>query len=517
MSRLSAVIAALFCSWLLLLSGTPAAGPSSAAESAESAEESLPEAQIQVTVSIFENVGHSYLVGPLALSCPESASPDSLLQLLWEYAYLESVTYNEGELVALETENGRYAADENGDGWVFMLNGQEIDPAKWAEDGRALTAGDSLSWLYSLEGGGPDDTSETGYSRPPAPAGGGFWDGDYNNLLTRACSWLKQSSSSASTLFALGTAGYSVDHKYLTGVLRQVSEDGVPNHALLADSILAVSFSGISAENVSGQDLISALASCPDLTRTETVWALIAADCNAYPLPEGAANNRQALLNVILAAQNEDGGIAPERGAESSLPATAAAVTALAAYCEDDAVQLAVDRGVAYLAGRIDPETGYCLGNDGRASCEAAAMTVMALGSLNIPLDDVRFMVGPQNLLEQVLAFQQENGGFAEHINGDADVRATWAAVLAMAAQKNGGNPCLLRSPVMGNGSPVIASSVPVEEESLPLEEEPEVEEAFGTSFLFGAAGLAIGLLLGTGALWFAVRMMKQADKDEQG
>ena len=69
----------------------------------------------------------------------------------------------------------------------------------------------------------------------------------------------------------------------------------------------------------------------------------------------------------------------------------------------------------------------------------------------------------------------------------------------------------------MGNGSPVIASSVPVEEESLPLEEEPEVEEAFGTSFLFGAAGLAIGLLLGTGALWFAVRMMKQADKDEQG
>ena len=89
----------------------------------------MPEAEvseppIRISVSIFENTGHSYLAGPLSLQCPASSTPASVLELLCSYAYLDSVLL-EGETLLSITADGRtYGTGDDGSGWMLIINGQ---------------------------------------------------------------------------------------------------------------------------------------------------------------------------------------------------------------------------------------------------------------------------------------------------------------------------------------------------------------------------------------------------------
>lgn len=532
MSRLFVRAGSMLCCLFLLLclpdfsalaAAEQGAPPLEAAEASDfAASEASSQSKIQVSVSIFENIAHDYLVGPLSLSCWEGTTPAGVLELLCSYAYLDDIALQRGALYAVSVDGETYTAGSDGTSWILAVNGQQMDSQRTkALEGLTLQDGDSLEWIYCREDESQTPAlAESGYGirSVSAQTGNSLWQSAYGNLLNQACSWLKSNRQDATSLYTLGSAGVSVDHKYLTSILKQIVQSEAADSASLAENILAVSFCGISAENVSGRNFIQELEDCPDLDRTEAALALIALDCNGYTLSERALNDRPTLINVILAAQGEDGAFSPSRGMAGTVSATGLALTALAPYCEDQAVRSAVERGVEFLSGQLDPVTGGYLNTEtGALSCEAIASVTVALSSLGIQLDDERFSNGSSDLLTLLLTFQQENGGFSQSPGGDADTAATGAAILAMVSQKSAGSPYLLRSPITGEGSPTLALEETVESSESSQTSQADTEPVPSASFLFGAAGLAIGILLGSIVLILVVRLMRRADKEDKG
>lgn len=478
----------------------------------DTSEEPVP--KITISVSIFENIGHSYLAGPLTLQCPEGSAPADVLRLLCDYAYLDEVTLEGEKLLAASAGGNIYTAVDGDSGWALMVSGQEFDPDEERDEPFLVEEGMALDWIYWVTDEAQEMTVSGEYTSHSTSIHQSLWQNEYNEKLRQAGAWLKLNERGPSSLFVLGSAGVSVEHKYLTAILRQIKEGAPANGAGLAEYILAASFSGISAVNVSGRDLITELADFPDISRQHAALALLAADCNGYELKEGSTNDRAALLNVILAAQNEDGSFSPERGETGTVTATALSLTALSPYTGDQAVLQSIDSGLAWMASQRDPVTGGYLNEQGALDCRTNAAVIVALTSLGVRLDDPAFHIeGEEDLLRLVLSLQQEGGGFASAPGGEPDVIATEAAILAMVAQKSSRSPYLLRSPIVGEGSPELSEPEPEPEPSSEpvIEEKPEPISRL--SIIFGAAGLGIGILLGAVALFAAVRLMKKADK----
>lgn len=477
----------------------------SAAKNSEKTEE-----KIAVSVSIFENISHSYLAGPLTLQCPEGSTPGDVLQLLCDYAYLDEVSLTDDQLVSVTAGGDSYTAVDGESGWVLTVNGQEVTSDEPAELNETAT----LDWIYWVTDEARDVTVSGEYAVQTASVSHSVWKSEYSDLLKDACTWLKANGRGAPSLFVLGSAGVSVEHKYLTSILREIAAATPETGADLAEYILAVSFSGISAVNISGRDLIAELSEFPDISRQHAALALLAADCNGYELPEGSTNDRSALLNVLLAAQNEDGSFSSVRGETGNITMTALSLTAMAPYSGEQTVMQAIDRSIGYLAEQRDPVTGGYLNEKGALDGTATALVITALSSLGVRLDDPRFMnEGGTDLLALLLTLQQEGGGFAPRPDREAAANTTEAAILAMVAQKSGRSPYLLRSPIIGEGSPELSLPEPEPESSEEVIVEPEPEPISRLSIIFGAVGLAIGIFLGALALFMAVKLMNKADK----
>lgn len=205
-------------------------------------------------------------------------------------------------------------------------------------------------------------------------------------------------------------------------------------------TILGVTAAGHNAADVAGVDLTAGLGDMAYLRHqglNASVWALIALDCGAYsdPAPvEGAEPvNRETLVAELLSARCTDGGWTM-MGDKAEVDITALALTALAPYTGEAAVQAAVDEALALLSDAQLPDGGFdCYGTE---NCESAAQVLVALTSLGIdPLTDSRFVKDGATVPDAVASFAVEGGGF-RHIAEQTtpDGMATEQGFYALAA-----------------------------------------------------------------------------------
>ena len=186
--------------------------------------------------------------------------------------------------------------------------------------------------------------------------------------------------------------------------------------------ILALTAIGADPTNVAGYHLLTPLG---DFDKTVwqgingPIWALIALDSGNYEMPvnEAAATQatRQMYVEEILAKELPGGGWS--LGAQESADAdvTAMALQALAPYQGQNAVKAAVERGLVCLSDLQESDGGYVSGS--AANAESAAQVVIALCTLGVDLNDTRFVKNGHTVLENLLSYQQENGGF-RHVGG---------------------------------------------------------------------------------------------------
>ncbi len=141
--------------------------------------------------------------------------------------------------------------------------------------------------------------------------------------------------------------------------------------------------------------------------------------------------SREALSELITEYQHENGGFSLSRELEPDADITAMAVTALfLSGIETDAAE----RGLDYLSSVQSSSGG--MSSMGQENCESAAQAIIAVISAGGSIYDDAFVKNGATLLDAMLEYECEGGGFSHIKGGQPDIMATEQALMALSAVK---------------------------------------------------------------------------------
>lgn len=202
--------------------------------------------------------------------------------------------------------------------------------------------------------------------------------------------------------------------------------------------ILALTAIGKDPKNVAGYNLLLPLANFEKTVFqgiNGAIFALLALDSGNYAIPEITSEGTQATqemyVDCILSKELPDGGWSLGAG-EAEVDLTAMALQALAKYKDRQDVAEAIEKGLNILSVRQNENGGYTAYQV--ESSESISQTIVALSELGISLDDSRFVKNGNSLLDALLRFRQEDGGFSHLLDGKTDPLATEQAFYALVA-----------------------------------------------------------------------------------
>ena len=205
--------------------------------------------------------------------------------------------------------------------------------------------------------------------------------------------------------------------------------------------ILALTAIGKDVTNVGGYNLLQGLSDLEYVKyqgNNGPIWALLALDCGNYPAPSGGTTTRQALIDELLRVQTSDGGWTVS-GDKADPDMTGMALTALAPYYKKDpAVKHAIDKAIARLSEMQDEDGGFSTTyGDGKyiATSESTAQVLTALSALGIDADtDSRFVKSGGSVIDALLRYYVNGGGFKHVMDGEIDGMGTEQAYYALTA-----------------------------------------------------------------------------------
>jgi len=204
-------------------------------------------------------------------------------------------------------------------------------------------------------------------------------------------------------------------------------------------TILGVLAAGGDPMDVDGVDLIEKLCAMdlPSKSINGIVYGLIALDAGKYKLPKDINWTRENLIESLVSKQNKDGGWS-FFGEISDPDMTGMVMTALAPYNNEEHVnvQEAINKAVERLAstqvsdgehkGAFDIQGEYPTAANGNST----AQVLMGLSSNGIDPKGEKFTKNGKNVVDALLSFQSENGGFGytdNEYNGFVTEQALYA------------------------------------------------------------------------------------------
>ena len=247
-------------------------------------------------------------------------------------------------------------------------------------------------------------------------------------------------------IFGLARSGVKVPQNYFDAYYENVEAAVREKNGVLSDrkyteysrTVLALTAIGKNPADVAGFDLLKPLADFEQVTRqgvNGTIFALLALDSGNYEIPENpdaaVQAARQMYVDELLARELPDGSWTLT-GGEPDVDLTAMALQALAKYREQPDTAAAVERGLAVLSSRQEPNGAYL--SWGEENSESVSQVLVALTELGISTDDERFVKNGQTLTQVLERFICEDGSFRHTLNGGSDEMATEQAFYALAA-----------------------------------------------------------------------------------
>lgn len=248
-------------------------------------------------------------------------------------------------------------------------------------------------------------------------------------------------------IMALRRMGRTYDYgMYLGGLDGIAAGYGAEHNASsMQRTALATIASGGDARNVGGRDMIADgvyyrnNVSPIDKEGVDGLsWGLIALDAGNFETPQWALTNRNDLIAGILSHQNTDGSF------DGSVYSTAAALTALAPYCETSGAYTVTQNQTGDMfdispAEAADRAMGFLSDSQSRdgdfGDLKSTAMTVIALDSIGVnPDDDIRFVAKDGSAVDGLIMYQSKDGGFSSNLNR-SDGEATSMALCALASR----------------------------------------------------------------------------------
>ena len=235
-------------------------------------------------------------------------------------------------------------------------------------------------------------------------------------------------------VIGLARGGFAVPASYCTNVENTVRACGGVLHERkyteYSRVILALTAIGKDPTNVAGFDLTRPLQ---DFEKTVwqgingPIWALIALDSGNYD-----CSQRQNYINYILQKEIPGGGWSLTGSADADM--TGMALQALAKYQDQAAVKAATDRALAWLSARQNPDGSFSTA--GKENCESTVQVLVALCELGIPLTDSRFVKNGKTVVDGLMAYYVQGGGFThvKEAGGGNDLMSTEQGFYALVA-----------------------------------------------------------------------------------
>ena len=160
----------------------------------------------------------------------------------------------------------------------------------------------------------------------------------------------------------------------------------------------------------------------------QLIFGLHAADCAFYELPDF----RSEIISELISRRHKSGALYMMNENTPETDITAMALSALAPYVSSSGETAnAVNGMLEYLSGELTDNAD--VKNWGSPSCETTAQTITALCSLGIdPTSDKRFIKNGCNMIDALLSYQNDDGGFSHTLSGNTDAYATVQALYAM-------------------------------------------------------------------------------------
>lgn len=234
-------------------------------------------------------------------------------------------------------------------------------------------------------------------------------------------------------VFALARSGYDIPDEYYNNYYKNVESYVKERGGVLSDKkyteysrlIIALTSIGKNPSDVGGYNLLMPLS---DYEKTISqgingaVWALLAIDSGSYELPQnseaGIEATRDMYIDYILSCQLSDGGWAMQ-GTNSDPDMTGMALTALSRSRSREDVSKAAEKALTALSAMQNENGGYSSG--GTENSESAVWGITALSEWGISVNDGRFVKNGNSVLDNLLGFYVDGGGF-KHTKEDAAV-----------------------------------------------------------------------------------------------
>ncbi|MEG1028035.1 MAG: prenyltransferase/squalene oxidase repeat-containing protein, partial [Oscillospiraceae bacterium] len=290
-----------------------------------------------------------------------------------------------------------------------------------------------------------------------------IWNEDLSKSFNSAFEWLsKNKESNDSYLMTCGISGKTADVKIVNSIINEYKQKPAFESPLeISKAILTLSFCGYDASTNQFGELVTQLSTYANIANTGlmgAVGSLLAYDCNEYNVSLSSINSRKNLVDNILNYQNDDGGFSNAVSTPSDVNSTAITITALSNYGTRIEVKLALQEALKFLKESCMDTGGF--GSNDTENVESLCNVIVALNSLNIPLTDKDFNSKQTTLIERLMEFQNEDGGFCQSLGSNSDYTATKQVLIALSSIRKTGNPYKLAQRIVSASSEEILENV---------------------------------------------------------
>lgn len=360
----------------------------------------------------------------------------NILDNMADKQYIKTYEIRDNNIYSITPINSSKITNQGNNIWTYYINGAEFnkDVKK-----TILNDGDNIEIVYkninyqyipenSIK---PFDLSKI---RPSLT-----WDKSFNDILSNSINYLKLNSNNQNYISAVALSGNFMDIVEFNRLIAVSNKKEYDKPVDISNTVLALTFSGVDAQNVRGNNLLEKIYNFKDYKIQGPIgvaYMLLALDSDNYQIPISAINTRKKLIDYLLSSQKNDGGFSNNQNISGLILDTAMVLTALSKYKYDDKINESIRNGLNFLSKK---DYNNCIDLSG---------LIIALKALDISIDDSRFTKSNINLLDQLISYIDGDGGFKNNIKGKSEVNSTELAIIALISFKNNHNPYLFKDRV---------------------------------------------------------------------
>ncbi len=236
------------------------------------------------------------------------------------------------------------------------------------------------------------------------------------------------------TVMSLARADIEIDESYFENYYNNVVKTLEENQGILHERkyteysrvILALTAIGKDPVDVAGYNLLEKLADYEKVIFqgiNGPTFALLALDSKDYEIPltpeVKIQATREMYIDNILERQLKDGGFSITGDDNADPDMTGMVLQALAKYEDIPRVKESIDRAVECLSQIQLKDGGY--ESWGATNSESVVQVIMALVELGIDPNDSRFIKNGKTLIDSLMTFYVDGGGFMHIREGEKE------------------------------------------------------------------------------------------------